>query len=414
MLQFSLVRVNLIVWFLFAVNICTYGQNLIAIKCSDGKWGFKDINGSVVITCKYDYVGSFSEGLARVKLNNKWGYIDLTGKEVIPIKHDFSEIKNNKHKNLLKFYEREMEAELERKKEEQLKRKSFSYFSKEYIDKWLQKGEFERTADWQQRISDDNRKAKEAELLKEAAQVFIAEHSKNTPVGNIMLGAYDADKEVFLITNSVHGNWSEIVPINEAPDFKNNWQNIVKTPQYIIINDQIAFAGYKYAPIEVVVIDENDTQEIINPITTNTIRTENTEKSSPQNYSFCMKRNSEELLAEMQVNNYSLYRQYGAGLKMAKTGRKLMNIGAISTIGGLGFWIWGIKNHNGDVGVLGIGLVSIGLAVETVGVPIRTVGNKRKNIAQRIYCTQQSISMQPKPYFKLNLSPNRVGFAYMF
>jgi hypothetical protein len=37
--------------------VCVYGQN------------------------KYDYVGDFSEGLARVYLNGKYGYIDKTGKE---------------------------------------------------------------------------------------------------------------------------------------------------------------------------------------------------------------------------------------------------------------------------------------------------------------------------------------------
>jgi len=54
------------------------------------EWGFCDRNKKIVIPIKYDDVGSFSEGLARVELNGKWGYIDKEGKEVIPIKYDWA------------------------------------------------------------------------------------------------------------------------------------------------------------------------------------------------------------------------------------------------------------------------------------------------------------------------------------
>ena len=37
---------------------------------------------------KYDWKGTYYEGLAKVELNGKCGFIDKTGKEVIPIKYD--------------------------------------------------------------------------------------------------------------------------------------------------------------------------------------------------------------------------------------------------------------------------------------------------------------------------------------
>ena len=43
------------------------------------KWGFIDKSGSEVIPCKYDGADSFSEGLAKVKLNGNDGYITQTG-----------------------------------------------------------------------------------------------------------------------------------------------------------------------------------------------------------------------------------------------------------------------------------------------------------------------------------------------
>lgn len=53
----------------------------------DGKWGFADEAGNVVIPCKWKFAWSFSEGLARVYGDNgKYGFIDKTGKVVIPCK----------------------------------------------------------------------------------------------------------------------------------------------------------------------------------------------------------------------------------------------------------------------------------------------------------------------------------------
>jgi len=47
-------------------------EGMIAVE-KDGKYGFKELGGKLVIPCKYDDVGSFSGGLAAVELNGKWG-----------------------------------------------------------------------------------------------------------------------------------------------------------------------------------------------------------------------------------------------------------------------------------------------------------------------------------------------------
>ena len=53
------------------------------------KWGYIDKTGKMVIPPLYDRAGDFSEGLAEVEVDDKsgsikWGYIDKTGKMVIP------------------------------------------------------------------------------------------------------------------------------------------------------------------------------------------------------------------------------------------------------------------------------------------------------------------------------------------
>ena len=73
---------------LVTLNNLLYGQGLWKKEFEDGKWGFVDKANQTVIPGKYDDAGSFTEGLAPVKLKGKWGFIDKAGKTVIPINYD--------------------------------------------------------------------------------------------------------------------------------------------------------------------------------------------------------------------------------------------------------------------------------------------------------------------------------------
>lgn len=52
------------------------------------KWGYCDRNKRLVIPVTYDFVDSFSHGLAYVMLNGKYGYIDTNGDMKIPAVYD--------------------------------------------------------------------------------------------------------------------------------------------------------------------------------------------------------------------------------------------------------------------------------------------------------------------------------------
>jgi hypothetical protein len=67
-----------------------YSQNRCVIKM-DGKTGYIDTLGNVVIPTIYESGIQFSEGLAAVKLNGKWGYIDISGRKVIDFKFSSAE-----------------------------------------------------------------------------------------------------------------------------------------------------------------------------------------------------------------------------------------------------------------------------------------------------------------------------------
>ena len=69
----------------------SFSQGLALIEDDNGKRGFIDKTGTVVIPCKWKDAYSFSEGLARVEDDNeKWGFIDKTGTVVIPCKWKFA------------------------------------------------------------------------------------------------------------------------------------------------------------------------------------------------------------------------------------------------------------------------------------------------------------------------------------
>ena len=67
--------------------VSSFSEGLAGVK-QNGKSGFINPKGEVVIPCIYDYVGDFSEGLAVVKQNGKWGYINTKGEVVVPCIYD--------------------------------------------------------------------------------------------------------------------------------------------------------------------------------------------------------------------------------------------------------------------------------------------------------------------------------------
>ncbi len=63
-------------------------EGLAAVK-KDGKEGFIDKTGQVVIDLEYDWAIIFSEGLAKVEKDGKQGFIDKTGQVVIDLEYDW-------------------------------------------------------------------------------------------------------------------------------------------------------------------------------------------------------------------------------------------------------------------------------------------------------------------------------------
>lgn len=62
----------------------------------DGKWGYVDEQGIIMITYSFDEARPFSEGLAGVRIENYWGFVNLGGELVIPFTFDDKSVDEDK------------------------------------------------------------------------------------------------------------------------------------------------------------------------------------------------------------------------------------------------------------------------------------------------------------------------------
>ena len=72
------------------LSLTGFSQNLMPFKGENGKWGYKDKEGHVVIKASYDRAYEFSEGFGIVQKNDLFGYIDTKGKEISGIKFNIA------------------------------------------------------------------------------------------------------------------------------------------------------------------------------------------------------------------------------------------------------------------------------------------------------------------------------------
>lgn len=69
-------------------NVWDYKDGLVAVL-KDGKWGYIDSSGKIIIPLQYEDPSQFTHGYVDVKQNGKVGLIDKTGKVVVPLQYDY-------------------------------------------------------------------------------------------------------------------------------------------------------------------------------------------------------------------------------------------------------------------------------------------------------------------------------------
>lgn len=100
------------------------------------------------------------------------------------------------------------------------------------IEEWQIKGEFEKTTDYQLRVTKENQKKKIKELTTEATEKYIKQYTEKNKFKST-LESYNADNELYAL-NSNYGIQYVKVPLSEAPSFKQNFGRATFDVSYAI------------------------------------------------------------------------------------------------------------------------------------------------------------------------------------
>jgi hypothetical protein len=102
------------------------------------------------------------------------------------------------------------------------------YFVKKYVEEniaiWQQKGEFEKTTDYQKRVNESSRINMVQKFNDEALSKMKEQFTTTIKWEEFIVSVYDADNETYLVQSTELGQFALPVPISEAPDFKKNWK----------------------------------------------------------------------------------------------------------------------------------------------------------------------------------------------
>ena len=222
----------------------------LAPVCLYGKYGYVDKSGEMVVPFKYSYAFPFSEGLAAVELNGKVAYIGPDGKTVIPCMLDSGKpFKDGIAEVTVDGQTKYMDKVGNIFDEVSEAFSSFSGFARHMIEEkvnaWQKKGRYEKTADWMARVNESTRQHMVDSLLGIAQSEYIAFMSKNVG-GQQTIVDYDADGEIFLIQDSYFGSLLVPVPIAEAENFETSFSSVSRTPYYAIQNDGLGLREMTY------------------------------------------------------------------------------------------------------------------------------------------------------------------------
>ena len=125
-------------------------------------------------------------------------------------------------------------------------------YVEEKVNEWQQKGEFEKTLDYKNRVNETTRAIKIEDFQKEAIASLKKEYKGSVDFKNIKLGQYDADNESFLLTSDELGEFVVSVPFAEAPKFKESFGTYqFNNPDFYIKDNNFVLAY----------------TEIVNPVT---------------------------------------------------------------------------------------------------------------------------------------------------
>lgn len=125
----------------------------------------------------------------------------------------------------------------------------FQQFARNYVEKNLadftRRGEFERSEDYEKRMTQENVYAEYQRLCKVAESDYLDTYGRRLRINDMRLQPYDVDNESYLIESDM-GPVVVKVPLKnkEAEAFKSSWNTIqIRNPRFYIHDNRVAIAS---------------------------------------------------------------------------------------------------------------------------------------------------------------------------
>lgn len=125
----------------------------------------------------------------------------------------------------------------------------FQEFARGYVEKelaeWTKRREFEKSEDYEKRVTQDNVYQEYQRLCKKAESDYLARYAGRIRISDMELKPYDVDNESYLIESAM-GPIVVKVPLKnkEAEAFKSSWNSIqLRNPKFYIKDNRVAIAS---------------------------------------------------------------------------------------------------------------------------------------------------------------------------
>lgn len=221
-------------------------------KCENGMYGLAvtKSNGSVKWLSKPRYTviekNSIFDYCYMVRdKDGKWGVLSVEGKEIVQCKYSSRDAATQALRVSLKrankdYASNQSEPLFDSAFPDFTLYRDYTPYIKEYVEKninaWQKKGEFEKTSEYQKRVTESSRNMKVTELTSQVCTECLRKVQDKELIMD--LGEYDADNETFLVS-TILGSFVLPVPISDAPSLKRNWPKIVSENTYDMVNGRI-------------------------------------------------------------------------------------------------------------------------------------------------------------------------------
>lgn len=261
-----MIRIVLILFFVFSF-LQINAQRVQ--RCQNGMFGLaiSKNNGDVKWLAKPKYTAIENNGNGSFAVRDKsgfWGVISSSGKEVISCNYSSKNEAVQAYRYYLKpeskdYVSNKSASKPETSYPEFTLTRDYTQYIKDYVEAkinaWQKKGEFEKTSDYQKRVTVATRKDMIDRLTAEACDVCLRKVQDKEL--RMALKEYDADNETFLVNTSI-GKFVLPVSIDKAPSFKKDWPKLVSENTYDIVNGRIILRSAVFSLNNKVLASYND------------------------------------------------------------------------------------------------------------------------------------------------------------